>query len=252
MKKFSAQLKVSIAALCLSAVSFEAFATGPGVSTAHDQLAAPTTGASSTHEQWNPKLHTEDGCRPYAPVDDAGNYNAGLQDSGSSNGGCTAAPSGITIARGVCKSGYCATMYVYYMPKDTGLPFPSVGHRHDFEEIVVWRQNGNFIGASYSAHGDYNYHTNPHMSDGRVNPAYDYDGFTHAMTTINNDDRNKGTVWPVKSWGKLTSAAKQALNDTSNFPTSVFPARDDNFICKINESRLPGIVNSVEFSGCNQ
>lgn len=240
-KRFYMKSKLLSLSLSLTFISFSATATGPGVSTAHKQLRGVTTGASSEHQKYAPKLHVEHGCQPFAAVDDAGNYNSGLQDSGSHNGNCSSSPSGQTYVRSQCKSGFCGYMYVYYMPKDNGVPFPSLGHRHDFEEVVVWTKDGEIIGAAYSAHGDYRYHDNPHMSDGRVNPSYDIDGVTHSMAVINRNDRNKGTVWPAASWDRLTNAAKQALNDTSNFPTSVFPARDDNFINKLNEARLSSV-----------
>ena len=226
----------------LLAVSVNIFAKGPGVSKPHNQVSRVTTGAWNSHNQYAPKLHTEHGCKPFAAVDNNGNYNAGLKDSGGHNSKCSSSSTGQAYARSKCKDGFCGYMYVYYMPKDNGVPFPSLGHRHDFEEVVVWTKNGNIIGAAFSAHGDYRYHTNPHMSDGRVNVAYDIDGVTHSMAKIKDSDKNKGTVWPVATWNKMPSKAKQAFNDTSNFSPSVFPARNDNFIDKLNEARLPSVT----------
>ncbi len=218
------------------------YAVGPGVKLGHDKVEPLTTGANSTHLKYAPKLHTEHGCKPFAAVDDNGNYNGGLKDSGSHNGSCGSSTTGQAYGRAKCKSGFCGYMFVYYMPKDNGFPFPSIGHRHDFEEIVVWTKNGEIIGAAFSEHGDYSYHTNPHISDGRVNVAYDLNGFTHSMVKIKNSDKNKGTVWPVASWSKMTSAAKQALNDGSNFPNAVFAAKDSNFVDKLNEARIPSVT----------
>ena len=135
-------------------------------------------------------------------------------------------------------------MYVFYMPKDNGVPIASLGHRHDFEEIVVWTKGGNVIGASYSAHGDYIYDNSPYLSGGRVNAQYEINGVTHSMGKISRNARGNGQVYANASWNKLTNNAKQALNDTSNFPTSVFPARNDNFSDKLNEARISEVVNA--------
>ena len=223
------------------AVSWNIYAKGPGVSTPHNQVQRLTTGATLDHQRYAPKLYIEHGCQPFAAVDDQGNYNAGLKDSGGHNAKCSASSTGQAYARSLCKSGFCGYMYVYYMPKDNGFPFPFLGHRHDFEEIVIWTKDGEMIGAAYSAHGDYNYHTDPYRSEGRINAAYGIDGVTHSMKKIKNADRDKGTVWPVASWDKMTPQARQALNDVSNFPSSVFAARDDNFIDKLNEARIAGV-----------
>ena len=219
----------------------------------HDQLYGVTTGALGIHKKLNPKLHTEDGCKPYAAVNDSGNYNAGLEASGASNGGCTNGSFGQAIVRGVCNDqGDCATMYVYYMPKDVGF-FPVPGHRHDFEDIVIWRKNGNFVGASYSRHGEYKFHADLHMSDGRVNAAYDYNSGTHAIVSISRSDRNKGTVWPAASWKRMTPEAKATLNVDGLWGRrgAVFPARDDNFICKINDARPGGMSYRFTSADCD-
>ena len=216
--------------------------SGPGVSTPHKEVQRISTGALDIHLAFAPKLHVDHGCQPHAAVDDIGNYSAGLRDSGRHNGQCNSSDNGQVYARSACKESFCGHMFVYYMPKDNGFPFPFLGHRHDFEEIVIWTKNGNIIGAAYSAHGDYRYHNNPYMSDNRVNPSYDLDGFTHAMQRIENSDKGKGTVWPVASWELMTQAAKNALSDSANFPNTNFAAKDTNFIDKINEARLDSIT----------
>ena len=244
-------MKTFIVCLCVvffSIVSQDVFSTGPGNSTAHNQLQRVTTGSTTTHNNYRPKVRIAHGCQPFSAVDDAGNYNAGLKDAGSHNGGCSSSPSAITYSRAKCVrrsgSNWCGYMYVYYMPKDNGVPVPSFGHRHDFEEIVVWVRDGNIIGASYSAHGDYIYDNNPYLSNGRVNAQYEINGVTHSMGRISNNRRGRGTVYQNARWNNLTSNAKQALNDTSNFPTAVFAARNDNFSDKLNEARISAVVNA--------
>ena len=242
--KFTINKKQFTLFLASSVVAVGALSKGPGVGLNHKDVNRLTTGATAVHNQFAPKLHTDHGCEPFAAVDDQGNYNKGLKDSGSHNGNCSSSNTGQAYARSQCKDGFCGHMFVYYMPKDNGVPFPSLGHRHDFEEIVVWTKDGEFIGAAYSRHGDYSYHNNPHMSGGRVNPTYKIDGVTHSMGAIANNDKGKGTVWPVASWELMTSKARQALNDSSNFSNGVFAARDDNFIDKLNEARLSSVTTT--------
>ena len=239
MKSSIALKTVSVTTFLLINILFVmSHAAGPGNRLGHNDVNRLTTGAWNSHNRYAPQVHIEHGCQPYPAVDNNGNYSAGLKDAGSHNGGCTDSNRGQIYARSMCKSGYCGYMYVFYMPKDNGVPIPSTGHRHDFEEVVVWTRNGQIIGAAYSRHGDYSYDTNPHLVNGRVNAAYRIDGVTHSMGKIRNRDRGRGKVWPVATWNRMTSKAKQALNDTSNFPTSVFPARNDNFRAKLNEARI--------------
>ncbi|GLS25297.1 NPP1 family protein [Marinibactrum halimedae] len=241
------KIKMSLPAVCavlLTAVASFSNAAGPGVSTGHDRLKPVSTGATSTHNRFTPKLVIEHGCQPFAAVDDSGNYNAGLNNSGAHNGGCSSSPSGQAYARSACVGEYCGHMFVYYMPKDNGVPFAFFGHRHDFEEIVVWTRNNDIIGAAYSAHGDYYYDENPYLSNGRVNASYGIDAFTHSMGAVARRDRGDGTVWPAASWELLTPRAKQALNDPSNWSAGNFAARDDNFKDKLNEARTRTVVNA--------
>ncbi|KAL6706042.1 hypothetical protein ACN47E_006144 [Coniothyrium glycines] len=57
-----------------------------------------------------------------------------------------------------CKSdGWCFYLYGYYFEKDEpGDVSPKEGHKHDWEHLAVWTQNGEAKYLAWSAHGNYN------------------------------------------------------------------------------------------------
>ncbi|KAL5425027.1 hypothetical protein PMIN04_002841 [Paraphaeosphaeria minitans] len=113
-----------------------------------------TTGALIL--KYKPWLKVLNGCVPFPAVDAAGNTGGGLQTTGGSNSGCSSSP-GQVYARAASYNGAFAIMYSWYMPKDS--PGPGLGHRHDWENIVVWLSSASTTatvrGVAISAHGDY-------------------------------------------------------------------------------------------------
>jgi hypothetical protein len=73
---------------------------------------------------------------------------------------------GQVYARGGTYNGKFAIMYSWYMPKDS--PSTGLGHRHDWENAVVWLSaqstSATIVGAAASAHGDYDTTTTPNLS----------------------------------------------------------------------------------------
>lgn len=80
----------------------------------------------------------------------------GLAPTGSSNGQCSSS-TGQVYARAATYNGAYAIMYSWYMPKDS--PSDGLGHRHDWENIVVWltdaTTSATVRGVAISAHGGY-------------------------------------------------------------------------------------------------
>ena len=68
--------------------------------------------------------------------------SGGLLNTGSSTGGCRDNRRGQTYTRGTWYRGRYAIMYSWYFPKDQltdgGGNF---GHRHDWENVVIWIDN---------------------------------------------------------------------------------------------------------------
>jgi hypothetical protein len=56
-------------------------------------------------------------------------------------------------------------MYSWYMPKDS--PSSGLGHRHDWENVVVWLSSASTTatlrGVAISAHGDYQKTSSPSL-----------------------------------------------------------------------------------------
>jgi hypothetical protein len=82
--------------------------------------------------------------------------SGGLATSGSPNGGCSS-NTGQVYARAGTYNDKFGIMYSWYMPKDS--PSSGLGHRHDWENTVVWlngqSESATVTGVAISAHGEY-------------------------------------------------------------------------------------------------
>ena len=213
----------------------------------HDAL-TPITGKSNTMaDRYLPLLNIGDGCHPYTAVDKNGNWNGGLKDSGSNGGNCSLDTRTQVYVRGAqINNKVDAIMYAYYFPKDNGYLVPSIGHRHDWEYVMVFVENYNdsynskkekIVGAVYSAHGGLSSSKNPKRggnNDTHIYINYDF----HGSVTHSFAEGSKGSVKKHKPilWSKLTSQAKNSLN-IRDFGNAVVPVRDrdnkfDNEIAK--------------------
>jgi hypothetical protein len=92
--------------------------------------------------RYEPFLHIASGCQSYTAVNSQGQVSGGLLNTGSSTGGCRDNRRGQTYTRGTWYRGRYAIMYSWYFPKDQltdgGGNF---GHRHDWENVVIWIDN---------------------------------------------------------------------------------------------------------------
>ena len=170
-------------------------------------------GASSTSEQlkWSPALdYDTDSCYNVAAISSSGQLNAG-QDPGKGQSEIIKycrkedrLTKTNVYVRSRCNNGWCAHMYDYYFESDfTNSVFP--GHRHDWEHIAVWTQNGNLQFVSISAHGEWDIRLagrNPQIRyEQGTHPkvVYHKDGqLTHAFRYANSGDERPENHW--KSW----------------------------------------------------
>ena len=90
--------------------------------------------------------------------------SAGLEPTGGPSSMCSSS-TGQVYARAGSYNGAFAIMYSWYMPKDS--PSTGLGHRHDWENAVVWLSaqstTAKVIGAAASAHGDFDTTTTPNQ-----------------------------------------------------------------------------------------
>ncbi|KAK5989407.1 NLP effector protein 10 [Cladobotryum mycophilum] len=108
--------------------------------------------------------YDSDSCYNVPAVDAQGNVTQGLSPEHSTNtADCRNTPdldNQNVYSRTRCNNGWCAYMYAHYFEKDVALEHSVgelAGHRHEWEEIVVFVKNGEskpaFVAAS--AHNDY-------------------------------------------------------------------------------------------------
>ena len=141
--------------------------------------------------RYEPYLHIAHGCQSYPAVSSTGQVGGGLQNSGSPSGGCNDPANGQTYVRGAWYKGRYAIMYSWYFPKDqTTAGGANGGHRHDWENVVIWidnrtcnpftssskhlliqlslaaNANPRVFGGAASGHGGYKKTANPQMRDG--------------------------------------------------------------------------------------
>ena len=87
----------------------------------------------------------QDGCYNTAAISPDGTLNPGRKLGGDVNGHCRDPPqieNANLYSRAKCNNGWCAIMYAGYFEKDQATLGPAaIGHRHDWEHIIVWVQN---------------------------------------------------------------------------------------------------------------
>ncbi|KAF2852565.1 necrosis-and ethylene-inducing protein-like protein 1 precursor [Plenodomus tracheiphilus IPT5] len=198
---------------------------------AHDAVVGfpqtvPSGTAGTLYLKYKPYLKIFNGCVPFPAVDSAGNTGGGLNPSGGSNQGCSSSP-GQVYARSGTYNGAYAIMYSWYMPKDS--PSTGLGHRHDWENVVVWLSSASTTatirGVAISAHGDYQKDTTPSLSNTRPKIGYiSYFPANHQLI----DTGDQGGEQPLIAWESMTAAARSAIEKT-DFGSATPSFRDSNF-----------------------
>ncbi|RMZ68577.1 necrosis inducing [Pyrenophora seminiperda CCB06] len=176
--------------------------------------------------KYKPFLKVFNGCVPFPAVNAAGDTSGGLDKTGGSNSGCSSSP-GQVYARAGTYGGFYAIMYSWYMPKDS--PATGLGHRHDWENIVVWLSSASTTatlrGVAISAHGKYQKDTSPSLSGTRPEIGYiSYFPLDHQLIATST----LGGQQPVIAWDSMTPAARAAIENT-DFGDATPSFRDGNF-----------------------
>ncbi|KAK8089283.1 hypothetical protein PG997_004244 [Apiospora hydei] len=182
--------------------------------------------------KFKPWLLVENGCDPYPAVDASGNTGGGLNPSGGSSSQCDNSP-GQVYARGAEYGSRFGIMYSWYMPKDS--PSTGLGHRHDWEGVVVWTDNPSttanpqVLGVSTSGHGEWTTVTGSAMPlDGGARPKIRYFSTWPVNHQLGTTDK-RGGEQPLVAWESLTEAARDALQNT-DFGSANVPFKDPNFM----------------------
>lgn len=200
--------------------------------------------------------YDSDGCFPASAMDQWGNVNGGLKPTGAVGGGCRTDHLGNanTYSRAKCNNGWCGIMYALYFEKDQASP--GIGHRHDWEDVVVWVKQGadkpSYVSAS--RHGDYSTHpVNEVPMDGvHAKIVYHKDGIsTHAFRFAKWGERAE--AWGDGGWDK------PALVSWDHFPKSNDPKKNLQKIfndqgwgdanCSVQDSKFKNQLNKAKPGG---
>uniref|UniRef100_H3GHK8 Necrosis inducing-like protein NPP1 type n=1 Tax=Phytophthora ramorum TaxID=164328 RepID=H3GHK8_PHYRM len=197
----------------------------------------PTTTLQTLAVKFKPQIYINNGCHPYPAVDEDGNTSGGLKPTGSQSSGCTGSSLGSQIyGRAVEYEGVYAFMYSWYMPKDETLD--GVGHRHDWENCVVWLDDitldePNIVALSASYHSTYLYYYPPDSDylDGdsaKIEYSTSWVLLDHSLSATSTSGETQDLIM----WDQLTDAARTALEDT-DFGDANVPFKEANFETKL-------------------
>ncbi|KAJ5118213.1 npp1 domain-containing protein [Penicillium atrosanguineum] len=189
----------------------------------------PSGTVGDAYLAYQPYLYVVNGCVPFPAVDAEGNTNAGLATTGASDGDCSSSTGQIYV-RGTSSGDYYALMYAWYMPKDE--PSDGLGHRHDWEGVIVWLSDStsttadNVVAVCPSAHGGWDCSTNGYTLDGtaaliRYYSVWPVDHQCGLTSTV-------GGTQPLIAWESLPTVAQDAL-DTTDFGSAIVPFIDAHF-----------------------
>ncbi|CAI6334859.1 unnamed protein product [Periconia digitata] len=198
---------------------------------AHDAVVGfpetvPSGVVGSLMLKYKPWLEVMNGCVPFPAVDASGNTGGGLSPSGDPSGQCGSSTGQVYARAGTYNNAF-AIMYSWYMPKDS--PSSGLGHRHDWENIVVWLSSqdasATLRGVAISAHGDYQKETSPPLDGTRPKIGYvSYWPVNHQLIPTGT----KGGQQPLIAWDSMTAAARSAIEST-DFGSATPSFRDSNF-----------------------
>lgn len=124
----------------------------------HHEIKHVNDGRIKKYMKFQPSINVKHGCVPF-PAVGKNTQSGGLKDSGAHDGLCSRSPGQTYVRYMKMEGGVNGVMYGYYFPKDSGLVG---GHRHDWEEVIVWATKDwkKAKGASMSGHGGYTHSKN--------------------------------------------------------------------------------------------
>ncbi|KAL4914374.1 necrosis inducing protein-domain-containing protein [Aspergillus aurantiobrunneus] len=205
----------------------------------HDQVVGfeqtvPDGTIGEQYLAYQPYLYVEGGCVPFPAVDAEGNTSGGLQPSGSPSGDCDSSSDQVyarsTMADGSTDTYGAGIMYSWYFPKDS--PSTGLGHRHEWEGVIVWLSDAsstaadNIAAVCPSAHGEWNCDTSGFtLSD--THPLIEYSSVWPVNHQMGLTDQVGGTQ-PLIAWESLPQAASEGL-ENADFGDATVPFKDATF-----------------------
>ncbi|CAN8106327.1 unnamed protein product [Discula destructiva] len=187
---------------------------------------------------YQPLLYVFNGCVPFPAVDASGNKNAGLTPYGFTNGHCSSNKGQIYV-RSAAWRGMYVLLYAWYFPKDEVVNL--VGHRHDWEGVMVWLKDpsvttaANIAAVCPSQHGGWSCASVPALYNLLgTRPMMQYMSLPPLDHDLSSTD-TVGSSQPLIAWECLTAAAQYTLNH-ADFGAAVVSFKDSNFTTTINDA----------------
>ncbi|MEG3631467.1 NPP1 family protein [Streptomyces poriticola] len=194
-----------------------------------------------------------DGCYPTPAIGPDGAVNGGLKPTGALNGNCRDASdlaNTNSYSRTKCSNGWCAYLYGLYFEKDQALPGIGLGgHRHDWEHVVVWVQDGTVRYVSTSEHGSFAVHPRSSVRFEGTHPkvVYHKDGIgTHCFRLAGAGDEppeNHEGHWQYPTlvgWNGYPGGLREKLSG-HDFGSAHFGLKDGSFTSHLASAKPAGI-----------
>ncbi|MEU6222932.1 NPP1 family protein [Streptomyces sp. NPDC047042] len=225
----------------------------PGSAFAAPPTALPAN-ADDLEKTWQPAYdYDTDGCYPTPAIGPDGTINGGLNPTGSLSGEChdtSDLDNTNGYSREKCNNGWCAIMYGLYFEKDQAVAGSSIGgHRHDWEHVVVWVQDGQAKYVSTSNHGEFTVHAAADVRWDGNHPkiVYHKDGVaTHDFRLANANDEppeNAYGTWrypALVGWNGYPAGLRDKLS-AYDFGSANFGLKDANFAAHLTKALPSGI-----------
>jgi hypothetical protein len=193
-----------------------------------------------------------DGCYPTPAIGPTGTLNGGLKPSGALNGNCrdrSDLDNTNGYSRYRCDGGWCAYAYALYFEKDQVVNGIESGHRHDWEHVVVWVENGTARHVSTSAHGRFVISAAGAVRWDGTHPKIVYHkdgGGSHAFRlagTADDPPENHYRTWrypPLVGWNGYPAGIRAVLGAAA-FGSAVFDLTDARFGGMLRKAMPAGI-----------
>lgn len=119
--------------------------------------------------------------------------------------------------RSATSGGHYALMYSWYFPKDS--PSTELGHRHDWEGVIIWLSDStstsasNILAVCPSAHGEWNCSTDGYTLDG-TSALIKYESVWPVNHSLGLTTTVGGTQ-PLVAWESMSSKLPRSVPDDS-------------------------------------
>ncbi|WP_329202582.1 MULTISPECIES: NPP1 family protein [unclassified Streptomyces] len=195
--------------------------------------------------------YDRDGCYATAAISPDGTANPGLKPGGDVNGHCrdlAQLQNSNTYSRAKCNNGWCAVMYASYFEKDQATLGPAaIGHRHDFEHVVVWIKDNQVEYVSTSQHSGWKWYPRSQVRFDGTHPkaVYHKDGAsTHFFRLANGNDEpaeNHTGNWffpRLVGWNGYPAGLRDRLMN-ADFGAATIKISDPRFNDALNAAKPP-------------